>query len=61
MNSEYEEFGIQRLKDLLSELAGKSSQQIVETIKATIKDFENDTEQSDDITMLVIKRKGNGL
>jgi sigma-B regulation protein RsbU (phosphoserine phosphatase) len=57
MNSEYEEFGIQRLKDLLSGLAGKSSQQIVETIKATIKDFENDTEQSDDITMLVIKRK----
>jgi serine phosphatase RsbU (regulator of sigma subunit) len=38
-------------------LADKGSQEIVESVKAGITDFVGDREQSDDITMLVLKRK----
>ncbi len=51
------QFGTDRLNNILSGVADKSSQEIVEAIKAGIADFVEDTEQSDDITMLVLKRK----
>ena len=57
MNAANEEFGDQRLNDLLGTLAGESCQQMVEGVKAGINDFVRDAEQSDDITMLVLKRK----
>ena len=50
-------FGADRLNNILSGVADKSSQEIVEAIKAGIADFVEDAEQSDDITMLVLKRK----
>ena len=56
-DSTCELFGTGRLDNILSGLADKSSQEIVETIKAGISDFVGDAEQSDDITMLVLKRK----
>ena len=56
MDPENKEYGDDRLATTLSGLAGKSCQQIVEGIKASIKDFVNGAEQSDDITMLVMKR-----
>lgn len=55
-NPEQEEFGTERLKAILSGLADKSSQQIINAIKTAITDFADGAEQSDDITMLVIKR-----
>ena len=45
------------LLNILSGLADKSSQEIVEAVKTGIADFVNGAEQSDDITMLVLKRK----
>ena len=36
---------------------GVRSQEIVEAVKAGIADFVKDAEQSDDITLLVVKRK----
>ena len=57
MNPELEEFGTERLKAVLNGLADKSSQQIINAIKTAITDFADGAEQSDDITMLVIKRK----
>ena len=57
MNPAFEELGEERFDHILSGLADKSSQQVVETIKAGIADFVNGAEQSDDITMLVLKRK----
>ena len=57
MNPEGEEFGTGRLQTTLGGLAGKSSQQIIGGVRDAIKDFADGAEQSDDITMLVVKRK----
>ena len=57
MTKSYEEFGTEGLDNILSGLVGKGSQEIIETVKAGIKEFVDGAEQSDDITMLVLKRK----
>jgi sigma-B regulation protein RsbU (phosphoserine phosphatase) len=56
LNPEEEEFGTERLSTILSGLADKSSQQIINAIKTAITDFADGAEQSDDITLLVVKR-----
>ena len=55
-NGEYKEFGVERLRNILQQQTNASCQQIVENVKAGIKDFVGEAEQSDDITMLVFKR-----
>ena len=50
-------FGSKRLDFVLGGLMGTSSQQMIEGIKMGISAFVGDTEQGDDITMLVLKRK----
>ena len=50
-------FGTKRFSDTLSSLVGKGCQEVVETVKADVAGFIGDGEQSDDITMLVLKRK----
>ena len=57
MDAEYKEFGTERLDGILGQQTNANCQQIVEAVKAGIKDFVGDAEQSDDITMLVVKRK----
>ena len=57
INVSYEEFGEQRLYDILSSVADKNSEQIVDAVKASVALFVGEAEQSDDITMLVLKRK----
>ena len=57
MNPDRMEFGTRHLMTILGGQAGKSSQQIIEVVKNAIKDFAEGAEQSDDITMLAIKRK----
>ena len=57
MNSASEMFGTERLDHVLRGQADKSCHQIVESIKSGITDFVGDEEQSDDITILVLKRK----
>lgn len=52
----YNEFGVERLGDILSQHSHSNCQQIVEAVKKGIKNFVGETEQSDDITMLVVKR-----
>lgn len=52
----YKEFGSERLDNILHQKADANCQQIIESVKAGIKDFVGDAEQSDDITMLVVKR-----
>ena len=56
MNTAGEEFGTGRLDDVLRQAAGKGSREVIETVKAGIADFTKGAEQSDDITMLVIRR-----
>jgi sigma-B regulation protein RsbU (phosphoserine phosphatase) len=57
MNPDRMEFGTRQLMTILGGQAGKSSQQIIEVVKNAIKDFAEGAEQSDDITMLAIKRR----
>ena len=56
INSGDEEFGEQRLQAVLARLTSNSSQDIIERIKACVSDFAGEAEQSDDITLLAIKR-----
>ena len=56
-NQKREEFGTERLDAILKGMPGKSSQQIIEAVKAGVADFVAGAEQHDDITMLVLKRK----
>lgn len=56
INAGDEEFGEQRLQAVLAQLTGNSSQDIIERIKACVSDFAGEAEQSDDITLLAIKR-----
>lgn len=55
-NVECKEFGAERLDNILRQLTNTHCQQIIEAIKAGIKEFVGAAEQSDDITMLVVKR-----
>ena len=56
MNPDNEEFGIERLDSILGNMAGKNCQEMVEAVKAGIDGFVDGAEQSDDITMLALKR-----
>ena len=55
-DAEFKEFGVERLDNILRQQANATCQQTVEAIKAGIKEFVGNAEQSDDITMLVVKR-----
>ena len=57
MNRSDKAFGNKRLEFLLGGLSGLSCQQIVETVKMGISCFVDGAEQSDDMTMLVLRRK----
>ena len=57
MNPAREMFGIKRLDGILRGQTDKSCQQMIESIKTGISGFVGDEEQSDDITMLLLKRK----
>ena len=57
MSPTFEEYGGNRLDNVLGQLAAADCQKIIESVKADITTFVEDAEQSDDITMLVLKRK----
>ena len=56
-NTDHGQFGEPRLEEELANLKGADSCQIVETINEKVRAFAGEAEQSDDITMLVIKAK----
>ncbi len=56
MNAEEEEFGEERMMNLLQQAHGDNAGQILENLMNAVKKFTGDTEQSDDITVMVIKR-----
>ncbi len=58
-NADNEAFGEERLEDSLAELYHEDARTIIEEAHKDLSDFIGDTTQSDDITMLVIKRKKN--
>ena len=56
-DAEFQEFGPERMDSILCQNADAECQHIVEAVRAGIMDFVGEAEQSDDITMLVMKRK----
>ena len=56
MNAQLQEFGEDRLVATLEKLTQSNCQQVVEGIKADVADFVGEAEQSDDITVLAVKR-----
>ncbi len=57
MNPQAEMFGLDRLYEVLKEKYQATSNEIVDAVVHKIKDFAQDTPQSDDITMLIVRFK----
>ena len=57
MNSQLEEFGDDRLVETLEGVVLKNCQEIIDAVTSDVKAFVGEAEQSDDITMLVLKHK----
>ena len=56
INSAEEEFGTERLAELLRENAPRSADEIIETIQRAVADFAGDGAQFDDVTLVAVKR-----
>ena len=54
---DYKEYGDKNLEALLKQQTQANCQQIIDKVKADVKEFVGDAEQSDDITLLALKRK----
>ena len=57
MNTQLEEYGDERLINILKQSANKDCQETIKAVKADLSAFTTGAEQSDDITMLAIKRR----
>ncbi len=57
MNGSNEAFGEERMTDSLSDVCLHGAQEVVEALRSDVADFVGQAEQSDDITMLVIRRR----
>ncbi|MBO4673586.1 MAG: SpoIIE family protein phosphatase [Bacteroidaceae bacterium] len=56
-NIDHQQFGESRLEETLAGLKGANSEAIVAAINAKVKEFAGEAPQSDDITLLVIRRQ----
>ena len=56
VDPDYNEYGEERLEALLKNSSQVDCQQLIDAVKADVKVFANGAEQSDDITLLAIKR-----
>ena len=57
INVNCEEYGTERLKAVLARHAQSNCQEMIDAVKADVKAFAGEEEQSDDITLLAIKRQ----
>ena len=56
-DADLNEYGEERLERLLGQMVKDDCQQIIDTVKSDVKAFAGDAEQSDDITLLAIKKR----
>jgi serine phosphatase RsbU (regulator of sigma subunit) len=56
-NPDEEEFGVERLKDTIREARDCSAEDMIGKLYAAVKEFSKGTEQKDDLTAVVLKRK----
>ncbi len=57
-NEDRDEFGVERLMASVRVADARGAEDIIGQITAAIRDFSGDTPQSDDITLVVVKREG---
>ncbi len=55
MNADGDLFGLERLYECLADVAGQAARQVVERVRAAVSDFVGAGEQSDDLTLLVLR------
>ncbi len=58
-NPEGEQFGLERLKKVIEKCREYCSEDILSEVVSAIRDFADGREQSDDITLIIIRRKRN--
>jgi serine phosphatase RsbU (regulator of sigma subunit) len=56
-NPENEEFGVERLKETIREARDCSAEEVIARLYKAVKEFSKGTEQADDLTAVVLKRK----
>jgi len=56
LNEKGEEYGEDRMRDALKRYAGKSAQELIDKIAEEVDEFAGGKEQSDDITLIAIKK-----
>lgn len=56
-NPEGEEFGLERLKETIRQARDCSAEEVIARLHTAVKDFSRGTEQKDDLTAVVLKRK----
>jgi sigma-B regulation protein RsbU (phosphoserine phosphatase) len=56
MNSSFEEYGDERLNGVLENIDASSCQDMINVIKSDVANYTEGAEQSDDITLLILKR-----
>ena len=56
-NRQQEQYGEDRIIQMMRSLASHSTREMVEAIKADVEQFRDGAEQSDDLTMLVFRVK----
>jgi sigma-B regulation protein RsbU (phosphoserine phosphatase) len=55
-NVDYEEFGEERLRDVIARFANCSAAEILKAIVDAVEDFSGEQDQTDDLTLFVVKR-----
>ena len=56
-NPDSEEFGLERLKETIYRARDCSADEVITRLYAAVKQFSRGTEQNDDLTVVVLKRK----
>jgi len=56
-NAQGEEFGIERLEKTIREARDCSANEVIERLRSAVQNFANGTQQKDDLTIVVLKRK----
>ena len=56
-NPDTEEFGVERLRDTIRAARDCSAEEVITRLYTAVKDFSKGTEQNDDLTAVVLKRK----
>jgi len=57
-NRDGEDFGVARLEAVLRESNGCSADEIISRLRTSIEEFSDGTEQKDDLTVVIIRRRG---